>query len=171
MDWHEGEEVMHKRLRVPPLDNPTVPTLSQQAVSMLQRAPLIAIGTLDADSNPWTTIIGGESPLSQPLARDIIGIKGSVAARHDPVIEILLGNEATGEVVREEGSGRMIGGLAIDLQTRKRVKLYGRMVAGALGSKDDDEQASSGQTDVQLVARIEQTLGEHDMPHYLNFGS
>lgn len=160
LPWHEGEEEMHKRLHVPQNDNPTVPSLSQQAATMLQRAPLIAIGALGLHSEPWITLWGGERGLSQPLGNNIIGVKTPVAVTSDPVVEALFGNQADGEVVREEGRGRMIGGLAIDLETRKRVKIYGRMVAGALKSFEDEE-TDVKQGEIQLVVNIEQSLGMH----------
>ena len=47
----------------------------------------------------------------------------------------------------------MVAGLAIDLENRKRLKLYGRMAAGALTATDE------GLGDVQLVVKIEQSLG------------
>ena len=162
LDWHEGEEIMHRKLRQPHLDNPTISTLSHQAMVMLERAPLIAIGCLDTDSRPWTTLVGGEMGFSQTLARGVIGMRTPVAARHDPVIEALLGKEARGEVVKEEGEGRMIGGLAINLETRKRVKLYGRMIAGALGSSGSQASfdGEAKHTEMQLAVRIDQSLGK-----------
>ncbi|GAB7349439.1 hypothetical protein MBLNU459_g8546t1 [Dothideomycetes sp. NU459] len=165
LPWHEGEEEMHKQLRVPEIDNPTVPRLSHQAVVMLQRAPLIAIGALDSDGNSWVTLWGGAQGLSQPLGNSIIGVKTPVAVTSDPVVETLFGGKADGQVVREEGRGRMVGGLAIDLETRKRVKIYGRMVAGALKSYQDEETGAE-QGEVQLVVNIEQSLG--NCPKYLN---
>lgn len=74
--------------------------------------------------------------------------------KHDPVIGILLGDKADGEVVKEEGPGRMVSGLGIDLETRSRVKLYGRMVAGALAATEGDVG------EAQLVVKIEQSLGK-----------
>ena len=165
LPWHEGEEKMHKALHVPEQDNPTVTGLTQQAASMLQRGPLLAIGTLDADGKPWTTVWGGEPGFSRPLGQGIIGVRTPVAVAHDPVVATLVGTSAEGEVVREQGNGRMVAGLAIDLETRKRVKLYGRMVAGALGSKTsgEDHESQTGaagvQGEIQLVVRIEQSLG------------
>jgi len=51
--------------------------------------------------------------------------------------------------------------LTIDLETRKRVKLAGRMIAGALGSLDEDGQSEhTGIGQVQLVVKIESSLGE-----------
>lgn len=168
MPWHDGEEQMQRALRVPDMDNPTVPTMSPQLANHLRVAPLIAIGTLDADGRPWTTLWGnGDHGLAQPLAQNIIGIKTAVTGKYDPVVEELVGKEASGQVVKEEGEGRMVSGLTIDLETRKRVKLYGRMVAGALSSRDDEvtgHEESIAQT--QLVLRIDQSLG--NCPKYLN---
>lgn len=178
LDWHDGEKKMHKLLRVPEHDNPTVSMLSQQAARMLQIAPLIAIGTLDSQDRPWTTIWGGAKGLSQPLGNSLIGVKTFVDRMHDPVVDILYGSNQEGEVVREQGDGRMIGGLAIDLTTRKRVKIFGRLVAGAVApvqehDEDDDEKKDKSVRvneiaahQVQLVCRIDQSLG--NCPKYLN---
>lgn len=137
--------------------------LSQQAVRTLGFAPLLAIGTVDSESRPWTTIWGGEPGLSRPLGQSILGIRTPVAALHDPVVESLVGLKPDGEVVKEQGQGRMVSGLTIDFVSRKRVKLYGRMVAGALSTIQlEDREAlrdSDMQTEIQLVLRIEQSLG------------
>lgn len=162
--WHEGEEKMHQALHVPEQDNPTVPMLTQQAATMLQRAPLLAIGTLDAENRPWTTIWGGDRGFSQAIGQSIVGIRTPVAPHLDPVVERLVGKETGGEVAREEGKGKMVGGLAIDLETRKRVKVYGRMVAGALGARTKTEDEATSETiepqgEIQLVVKVEQSLG------------
>ncbi|KAK4579938.1 hypothetical protein LTR86_000139 [Recurvomyces mirabilis] len=167
MPWHEGEEQMQRAMKVPSLDNPTVPTLSPQLSNHLKIAPTIAIGTLDKEGRPWTTLWGGEKGMSQSLGGGIIGIKTAVTGKYDPVVEELVGKEATGEVVREEGKGRMVGGLTIDLATRKRVKLFGRMIAGALSEREDEITGHNDSVaEVQLVLKIEQSLG--NCPKYLN---
>ncbi|KAH0085498.1 acetyl-CoA synthetase-like protein, partial [Aureobasidium melanogenum] len=150
------------------MDNPTIPMLSPQASSMLQRAPLLAFGTLDSEGRPWTTAWGGRKGFSQPLGNSMIAIRTSVAARLDPVVEALVGRNAKGEIVKEEGEGRLLSGLAIDLDTRKRVKLAGRMVAGTLGIADgeNDTDDYGKQGILQLVARIDESLG--NCPKYLN---
>jgi NAD(P)H-flavin reductase len=163
MSWHMGEKEIQAAMHVEDIDNPTVPQLSPQLSNHLQIAPLISVGTLDKDGRPWTTLLGGETPLSQPLGGGIIGLRTPVIARYDPVVEALVGGEAKGEVVREEGKGRMISGLTIDLQSRKRVKLFGRMIAGALSKKDDGEAAV---VEMQVVLKVEQSLG--NCPKYLN---
>ncbi|RMX82961.1 hypothetical protein D0869_05672 [Hortaea werneckii] len=168
LPWHEGEERIQNTMRVPPgHDNPTVPTLSPQLAAHLQIAPLVAIGTLDKNGRPWTTLWGGEQGLARPLGGGIVGIKTAVTGRHDPVVEELVGKEATGEVIREQGEGRMVSGLTIDLETRKRVKMYGRMVAGALLSREDEStDRKETVAEVQLVVKIQQSLG--NCPKYLN---
>ncbi|CAD0091450.1 unnamed protein product, partial [Aureobasidium vineae] len=159
-DFHEGEKLMQKKLRVPEMDNPTIPMLSPQLSTMLQRAPLLAFGTLDPEGRPWTTVWGGRKGFSQPLGNSMVGIRTSVASKLDPVVEVLVGRDAKGEIVKEEGEGRLLSGLAIDLDTRKRVKLAGKMVAGTLGSTDgeDGTYANVQQGVLQLVARIDESL-------------
>ena len=167
MAWHEGEVAMAKAMRVPDMDNPTVPTLSPQLANHARTAPLIAIGTLDKQGRPWTTLWGGEKGISQPIAQGILGIRSQVVRQHDPVVEELVGKEGDGTVVREEGVGRMVSGLTIDLETRKRTKLYGRMVAGALSMREDEAtETQQHVAEVQLVLKIEQSLG--NCPKYLN---
>ncbi len=152
--WHKGEEEMHSWLRIPQRDNPTSPYLSPYAARLLVLSPLLAIGTLDAKDRPWTTIWGGEAGFSQPVTQSVVGIKATVDITHDPVLQTLLGSKADGEVVREDGAGRMVSGLATDLESRNRVKLAGRMIAGALSATEADVG------EVQLVVKIEQSLGK-----------
>lgn len=153
-EWHPGEAEMQKRLRVPDMDNPTSPFLTPQASNTLASSPLIALGTLDANGRPWTTLWGGEAGFSRTIAQGIIGVKTTVDRENDPVLKELLGDNADGEVVQVDGVGKMVSGLTINLQTRRRVKLYGRMVAGALSATDE------GVGEVQLVVHIEQSLGK-----------
>lgn len=154
--WHDGEEKMQKLMRVPEIDNPSVPTLSTGAAYLTQRAPLLALGTLDKDGRPWTTVWGGKPGFAGQISQSTIGIRSLVDTTHDPVAQALFGGKSDGEVVSAEGEGKMVSGLAIDLEARKRVKLYGRMVAGALeglGSTGIFGQA-------QLALNIEQSLGK-----------
>ena len=152
--WHTGEDQMHKLLRVPDQDNPTSPYLTPYANTILTHSPLLALGTLDKDDRPWTTIWGGERGFSRVIGQSIIGVKTTVDRRYDPVVEALLGKDADGEVINPDGPGNMVGGLGIDLETRARVKLYGRMVAGAVNATEGDAG------EAQLVVKIEQSLGQ-----------
>lgn len=152
--WHKGEKDMHKMLRVPTYGNPSSPYLDPYSAQFVSRSPLLALGTLDAEGRPWTTIWGGEAGFAQPVAQNVIGMKTTVNRELDPVLKTFLGDLADGEIYQEKGVGKMVGGLAIDLETRRRVKLYGRMVAGAF------EKTEEAIGEVQLVVKIEESLGE-----------
>lgn len=153
-EWHHGEEEMHKLLRVPAQDNPTSQFLTPYAANLLTQCPLLALGTLDSEGRPWTTIWGGEKGFSRPVAEGIIYAKATLGRAFDPVVKTLLGTRTDGEIVQEEGNGKMVGGLAIDLETRRRVKLYGRMMAGSMLATEE------GIGEAQLLVKIEQSLGE-----------
>ncbi|KAF2242216.1 hypothetical protein BU26DRAFT_524404 [Trematosphaeria pertusa] len=171
MPFHKGEEQMHKLLKVPSYDNPTSAMLTPQASFSLQRSPLLALGTLDSQNRPWTTLWGGHAGFSQPLGGGLIGTRTIVDGAHDPVVQALVGNVEKGEMVQQE---KILSGLSIDLMKRTRVKLSGRMVAGAVGKMDvefEDEgerpdEAPEKQDQIQLVMKIEQSLG--NCPKYLN---
>lgn len=172
MPYNEGEDRMHKLLSVPDHDNPTSTMLTPQAAFMLQRAPLLAIGTLDSQKRPWTSLWGGHPGFSEHLGGGIIGTRTIVDGVHDPVVQALVGDAEKGEMV--PGEQKMISGLTIDLMTRKRVKIFGRMVAGCVGEVDVEyedgierkEGAPKKQDQIQLVQKIEQSLG--NCPKYLN---
>jgi ferredoxin-NADP reductase len=168
MSWHEGEEKMHKLTNVDRQDNPTTPFLGPGAPQMLQRAPMLALGTIDEAGRPWTTVWGGEAPLAQVVAESVVGIRTMVDKKTDPVINVLFGGKDDGEVVKEQGPGRMISALTVDLEKRKRVKLYGRMIAGAVDrlGPENDQEAGTPVGQVQLVIKIEQSL--NNCPKYLN---
>lgn len=157
MQWHDGEQKMRQLLHVPEHDNPTSPMLTTYAASILQRSPLIALGTLDSQGRPWTTLWGGEPGFSRAIAQQIIGVRTTIDRLHDPVADILFEGKSDGEVVQVQGNGKMVSGLGINLETRSRIKLYGRMVAGSLQSTEE------GVGDVQLVVKIEQSLGKFDI--------
>ena len=144
---------MHKLLRVPNTDNPTQPYLTPFAQNQVMRSPLLALGTLDAQGRPWTTLWAGEPGFSRAIAQSIIGVRATVDRLHDPVVETLFDGKADGEVLREQGNGKMVAGLAIDLESRTRVKLYGRSIASALAATEERIG------EVQLVVKIEQSLG------------
>lgn len=160
--FHEGERKIRSLLHVPHGENPTSPGLSPYARRLLHISSLLAIGTLDSDGRPWTTLLGGEPGFARALDQSIIGVKTLVDRNFDPVIKFLLGNKVSGEVHHERGDGRLVSALAIDLETRNRVKLSGKMVAGALGHygpASEADEYESGAAEVQLVFAVEQSLG------------
>lgn len=177
LPWSEGEEKMHDLLHVPPQDNPTSAMLTPQASFMLQRAPLLAIGTLDSDSRPWTALWGGVSGFSEPLGGGFVGTRTLVDGKFDPVVQALVGGKEKGETLQAEaGEGKMLSGLAIYLVTRKRVKIAGKMAAGTLRDVEVELEGNEAaelpsdipktQSQIQLVTKIEQSLG--NCPKYLN---
>lgn len=163
LPWHPGEEKMHKITKVDRNDNPSSPFLTPRAASQIQRYPLMALGTLDDQDRPWCTIWGGETPFAQPVAKSIIGVRTVVDRKYDPVVQAIFQGRDDGEVIKQEEQARMISALSIHLEERNRVKLFGRMVAGALSAMGE-EKSDVGQ--VQLVVKIEQSLG--NCPKYLN---
>ncbi|KAJ5548225.1 Riboflavin synthase-like beta-barrel [Penicillium frequentans] len=159
MPWHDGEDTMHHLLKVPDSDNPSVPYLSPRAGDFLQRAPLVALGTLDAEGRPWSTLWGGQAGFAGPIAESIIGLRTLVDSKGDPVVKELLGSQnGTTNEDMSSPAGKMVSGLAIDLENRLRVKLFGRMMAGSLNDGDVAQ--------AQLVVKIEESLG--NCPKYLN---
>jgi ferredoxin-NADP reductase/predicted pyridoxine 5'-phosphate oxidase superfamily flavin-nucleotide-binding protein len=168
--WNTGEVRMHDLLRVPLQDNPTSATLTPQASSMLQRAPLLALGTLDEQSRPWTTLWGGSPGFSEPLGSSFICTRTLVDSKHDPVVQALLNGNKSVEMLQPQEKGKLVAGLAIDLMTRKRVKIAGRMVAGAISKVDvggqELDDGPARQDRIQLVLIIDQSLG--NCPKYLN---
>ncbi|PVH69012.1 putative oxidoreductase [Cadophora sp. DSE1049] len=163
LPWNEGEKEMHRIMHVSGQGNPNSPFLSPGAGYMIQGAPLLALGTLDDQDRPWTTIWGGEPGFGAPVAKNVVGVKTVVDRRFDPVVEALLGDADEGEIVRGEGEGRMVGGLTIDLESRMRVKLHGHMIAGAMEGNGDGEKCVGK---MQLVVSINKSVG--NCPKYLN---
>ena len=160
--FHEGEDKMRSLLHVPAGDNPTSPGLSPHARRLLHISSLLAIGTLDTEGRPWTTLLGGEPGFARSLGQSIVGVKTLVDRKFDPVIRLLLGDKEDGEVHEETGDGRVVSALGIHLATRDRIKLSGKMVAGALGHHRPTSEAGedeSGAAEVQLVLAIQQSLG------------
>ncbi|KAI9702909.1 MAG: hypothetical protein M1836_008123 [Candelina mexicana] len=166
--FHNGERKMHEILHLPPSENPTSPFLTPSAAYMLQRAPLLALGTLDAQGRPWTTVWGGDIGFSRPVGQSVVGISTLVDTKYDPVLESLLTEDENENVIPKEGSEKMIGGLTIDLETRSRIKLYGKLIAATRRHYDGEEdgQRKSTRGEAQLVVKIEQSLG--NCPKYLN---
>lgn len=167
LQWHEGEHKMHLLTKVPEHTNPTSLYLNPGAAHMLQIAPLLALGTIDDKGRPWSSIIGGESGLAQPLGNSLVGIR-SVVSQIDPVIDILTSGKAEAKVDEDVRKGKMVSGLTIDMEARRRVKLYGRMITHSMTKLDslDSTESESMAGFAQLVMKIEQSLG--NCPKYIN---
>lgn len=156
VEWHEGEEEMHRLLKVPAETNPVTPFLAPGAGSLVHRAPLLALGCLDKDMRPWTSLWGGEPGFARPVGDGAMAVSAPVDREHDPVLRALLGDSGINEVVQYQDKGPILAGLAIDLETRKRVKLFGRMKAGG----------STAEGVGGFLFEIEGSLG--NCPKYIN---
>lgn len=159
--WHDGEQKMHSLLRLPPMDNPTLPYLSPAAGFLIKRAPLFALGTLDNRGRPWSTVWGGEGGFAAPVSESIIEVRSLVDAKYDPVLEELL-RGLHEEFGAENSKKKRVSGLCIDLETRKRVKLDGKMMSASL-AQDTRENGTAGlgqKPQIQLSLKIETSLGE-----------
>lgn len=161
--WNDGENTMRAKMRVPRSDNPSSPFLTPYGAYMVSTAPLLGVGALDSAGQPWASVWGGEPGFANVVDKDIIGMRTLIDRVNDPVVEALLGKNADGTVVVADGKGKMVGGLAIDLEKRTRVKLYGRMVAGTVTDPEHSEPSSKlegrrGQA--QLVVKIGESLGQ-----------
>ncbi|KAJ9614375.1 hypothetical protein H2200_002511 [Cladophialophora chaetospira] len=174
-DWHEGEVAIHKRTHSDRFDNPTTPFLAPRYGNWIQRYPLMAIGTLDDEDRPWCTVWGSDQlPIAQPVAQSVMGVRTTVDASFDPVVQAIYQGQDDGEVFRAEGKGRLMSALSIHLEERSRVKLAGAVIAGALtaseliGEKAEAQgNSKAGKSgELQLVVKIDQSLG--NCPKYLN---
>lgn len=173
--WHDGERSIQRRVGVDDReDNPTIPFLPAMFASRLPNYPLMAVGTLDDQDRPWVTLWGtGAPPLSQSIAQNVIAIKSEVDASFDPVVEAIWKGQDDGEIVRQEGDGKLFSALGIHLELRSRLKLAGKIIAGALNADSDNEGESkpvekkSGKSgNIQLAVSITQSLP--NCPKYLN---
>ena len=159
--FHDGEKKMHSLLRVPPQDNPTVPSISFGAAYLLRTAPLLAMGSVDREGRPWSTVWGGESGFANPITQSTVEVKTPVDSSYDPVVEALLHDFTN-------GPAKMWSGLTIDLETRRRAKLYGRRIAGSLDHGNQyfavKEMPVSGHAGIaHLTVHIDASLGEYSL--------
>lgn len=159
LPWHDGEEKMHDLLHVPHRDNPTAPFLTFGANLLLRRSPLLAIGAVDHQGRPWTTVWGGEVGFATPTSDFTVEINTPIDKKYDPVAETLLRTAAEDHGVSQEEPFALLSGLAIDLESRKRVKLHGRKLSGSTGEID---RSGIG----HLSVHIDASMG--NCPKYLN---
>ncbi|KAK0374595.1 oxidoreductase FAD-binding domain-containing protein [Colletotrichum limetticola] len=185
--FHQGELALHEQLKIPRhRANPTAAGLPPSYGNRIAAAPLLALGTLDAERRPWTTLWGGEAGnVARPIAEDVLGLRSVVDIGDDPVFKALWGAEGEVDADQQQqqhlqeviqpgrgpDGGKLVSGLAIDLTTRDRVKFGGRMVAGAVtvpsdGTAAAEDRSSSSSSEVQIAVHVEESLG--NCPKYLN---
>lgn len=166
LPFNEGEIALQKKLKVLDRLNPTSLFLTPNGQFLISHAPLLGLGALDAEGRPWSTVWGGEPGFASVIDRDIVGMRAIVDRVYDPVVTALFGdsNVADGSVMRTEGGNKMISGVTIDLEKRKRVKLYGKVVLGTLEDPEGNISEASPSLlgkrgHAQLVVKIEESLG------------
>lgn len=162
--WHRGELEVHRLLAVPTqLYNPTYPGLPASYGFRIAESPLLALGTLDDQNRPWTTLWGGERGFARPVTEGVLGVRTAVELG-DPVLNALFDDKIQKDVVLKPENpqlGRVFSALAIDLESRDRVKLSGRFAAGAV-----TELSNEGHGEVQIALAVKESLG--NCPKYLN---
>jgi hypothetical protein len=117
-------------------------------VDFLRTASLLVLGTLDANSRPWTSIIGSA------LAPSEEG-RGFIAGLEDDQLEVsgrvALGDPALSNLQRN--GMVMISGLGMDLGRRKRVKLFGSVTEDA---RSIDENSGK----IAMTMKVTQSMGK-----------
>lgn len=166
LGWHDGEQQMQKLLHVPPRINPTSSGLTPYGLRTLHSSPLMALGTLDDDLRPWTTLLGGQPGFARSLGQSIVSVKTVVDRKYDPVMQLLLSGEYDGKIIDEPPIERPVSGLAINLMTRERLKLSGRMTTTATRQRTLTKAEEHHVGEVHLTIKVEQSLG--NCPKYLN---
>ncbi len=169
--WHDGEKAVQKLLLAPSLihANPSARGMTPSYNYRVANSPLVAFGALDDNGRPWTTVWGGERGFTRAIAQNILGAQSVVDRMYDPVVKALVGSAPLGELVRPDENARpkLMAGLSIDLETRDRVKLMGKMVVGALMPKpsaDGEDDGTIGE--MQVAMTVQESLG--NCPKYLN---
>lgn len=171
---------MHKLVHVPTGENPTAAGFPARYGYRVQQSPLVALGALDDEGRPWTTVWGGMPGFARPIGHDLLMAGSLVDAEHDPVISALFGGGAgkgdgaaggsryqMGPSDFASGGGKVVSGLSIDLATRDRVKVGGRLVEGGVVVEPGPlGGGENGVARAEMVVLIEEGLG--NCPKYLN---
>ena len=165
-EWHDGEDEMHKLMNVPDHPYPNQTGLSAHAQRLLHLSSLLAIGTVDDEGRPWTTLLGGEPGFARSLGQSVVGVKALADASHDPVLQVLLAQPRV-STPGEYETARDFSALGIHLASRDRVKLQGRLLGGSrVGNESSLNTSQDAATEVQMALAIEGSLG--NCPKYLN---
>ncbi|KAK3900759.1 hypothetical protein C8A05DRAFT_45458 [Staphylotrichum tortipilum] len=158
--WHPGEQAVHVLLKSPNRQNPTSAGLPPSLGHRVAASPLLAIATMDDQGRPWTSIWGGERGFARPVAPNILGIQSLVNKAHDPVVQAFLTGAAEEGTFAQPEGGKPMSALSIDLDTRDRVKLGGKILVTSLAPRGDTV------SDAQIAMRVDESLG--NCPKYLN---
>ena len=159
-EWHDGEDQMHKLLHVPDMGNPTKPGLSPHAQRLLHLSSLLAIGIIDDQGQPWTTILAGEPGFAKSLGQSVVGARALADIKYDPVIQALFPKGEAAGVADDQVKATDFAALGIHLASRDRIKLHGKVVAGGIGNSDTASRTSSVDiSQVQIAFLVTGSLG------------
>ncbi len=145
--WHLGEQAIHKRLGLTQVnvgnDQVILSSMPLQHSTLFTTLPYLPVSTLDANSRPWASILCGPPGFIYPASPNHLALSTKIS-QGDPILENLHAN-------------RLLAGLGIDLATRRRNKVFGRIEEGML--KINGKQ-------LQVIVTTEQSLG--NCPKYIN---
>ncbi|MCJ1449664.1 MAG: hypothetical protein MMC23_010186 [Stictis urceolatum] len=184
--WHPGERSMHRLMSAPTVYNPTTPYLNPSSANKVLTSPMQVVGTLDRQGRPWTSIWGGPPGFARPLriqkgaeSLSALGMRCLVDGAWDPVLGAMEGRDGEGGWERKgegeegggdqgeaKGKGRLVSGLAINLESRLRAKWAGTVVGVVADRKVEEGENAGTARDVQMVVQIDASLG--NCPKYLN---
>lgn len=159
LDFHEGERTVQSLLHVPSSENPTSPGLSPHASRLLHLSSLLAVGVVDDQGRPWTTLLGGQTGFVRSLGQSLVGVKTLVDREYDPVVEILVGDHKDSSAHEAGQNGRPMSALGVHLASRDRVKLVGRTVVCAVEDLGQVKEHLHGVPEMQMVFAIQRSLG------------
>ncbi|KAF3905248.1 hypothetical protein ABW21_db0204179 [Orbilia brochopaga] len=154
--FHSGEQNIQHLLHVPKQDNPTAAYLPPGVSRYVASCPLIAIGTTSPSGQPWASLLAGSPGFAQGVGPGVLAMQSAIPAG-DPIYENL-SEEGWGDAASGQAKGEgMVAGLAMNLERRQRIKLYGRSNRGMHRAQ---------KTELGMVVKIEQSLG--NCPKYMN---
>ncbi|KAK3316091.1 hypothetical protein B0H66DRAFT_277377 [Apodospora peruviana] len=164
--WHPGEVAAHALLKVQTSRqyNPTNSGLAYSHGYRVSESPLVAVGTLDVQGRPWTSLLGGEKGFARPVAKNVLAMQSLVDSVHDPVVRAFFsGAGEKGEEIARLETGKMMSGLSVDLETRDRVKVAGKMVVASCAASNNEVGVMRK---MQMAMVVEEALG--NCPKYMN---
>ena len=143
---------MQALMSAPSVQNPTTPFLTPSRAMTLMSSPLFAIGTLDSRGRPWTSLWGGEKGCVSIPGQNLLHVNVVVDRTNDPVLQACLDGEKKGEI---HGIGKIVSALGIDLETRRRVKLSGKIAGATFNGNVEEDIALS-----QVILEVDSSLGK-----------
>ncbi|RUS22356.1 hypothetical protein BC937DRAFT_89611, partial [Endogone sp. FLAS-F59071] len=141
--FHEGELYMHRRTNKRGPGEYIRRSMPDQHRDFFESLPLLFLGTLDAEGQPWTSPVFGlpgfvESPTSKELRFDAHTVPGDVLAKN---------------LARRDAP---VGILGIELPTRRRNRMNGKVI-------DRVEETVSGK--LGFLVEVHQSFG--NCPKYI----